>query len=243
VPVDLSPYNVVGGEKPASSAKQNSTIQAIQDALNSIPPAAINGYPGAASVYLDGSGHWSAPPVSSSPITVLGKWTSTTASGGAGYVELLGLTIPAGKLTTQGAIKLWAGGTYLHGGGTSWQVAMQLGLGGLVVWNSGAQTINVTATGNRRAWWFRAVLQAYGTLSNTHAGGYFGVAWPAAAVAGGHLSDMGTVSSTNKISNAFYGAGVAADMTLAQPLGLAVQVAGGTGTATMTLDYARVEVS
>jgi hypothetical protein len=62
MPLDLSPYYVATGEKPASSTKQNNTLQAIQSAINSLPPSQIQGYPANAARYLDGSGNWSVPP-------------------------------------------------------------------------------------------------------------------------------------------------------------------------------------
>jgi hypothetical protein len=241
MPVDLSPYQVAGGEKPASSAKQNNTIQAIQDALNSIPPAQIVGYPGSATSYLDGSGHWSAPPITVFPVTVLGKWTQKVVTNPGG-VDLLNneITIPAGAFTAQGAINCWWGGTFVNNSGANWTFALELRLGGNLLWQSG-QSPSISTHSYSRAWWFRAACQGLST-GNVRSGGYFGLSAVAApAIGKGYLSD--TYPGISLRWAGTFWQGIAVDMTVAQPLTFAVSMAGSTGTVTMNLDYARVEVS
>jgi hypothetical protein len=96
MPVDLTPYFVAAGEKPASSSKQNNTLTAIQGALNSIPPAQIQGYPSNAGKYLDGSGNWSTPGVPTSPWIQMGYVTNNvdvpiTATTAATATQLIAL--------------------------------------------------------------------------------------------------------------------------------------------------------
>lgn len=79
--VNLQSYKVAAGEKPASSTKQNNMIQATEDALNDIDPAAISGFPNDASQFLDGSGSWSTPasPAVTDWASVAGTFTYSSA--------------------------------------------------------------------------------------------------------------------------------------------------------------------
>jgi hypothetical protein len=236
--VDLSPYRIFGDEKPASSAKQNATIQAIQDALNSIPASQIAGYPVVANLFLDGSGHWSTPPITNWGITVLSKWTQKAVTTTAKTDLLNGeITVPAGKLTATGAIKFWMGGLFTNPSGAAKTIQLELKLGPNVIWDSAASD-SLGTSANDHAWIFRGTLQAMNTVGTELGGGYFGLSYPAAATTGkGWLMDTSTSQQTSLFAPFYWG--ITTDMSLAQPLTFSVTLSGGT----MTLDYARFEVS
>jgi hypothetical protein len=239
MPVDLSPYRIFGDEKPASSAKQNNTIQAIQDAINSIPASQIAGYPGAANLFLDGSGHWSAPPITNWGITVLSKWTQKVVSTTAKTDLLNGeITIPAGAMSATGVIKCWMGGLFTNPSGAAKTIQLELKLGpDRVIWDSGASDSLGPATPDH-AWVFRGTLLAMNSIGVVHGGGYFGLSYPAAATTGrGWLLDTATSAQTSLFGSFAYG--TTTNMSLAQALTFSATLSGGT----MTLDYARFEVS
>ena len=78
--VSLAPYRVRAGEKPLASTKQNNMITAVQGAFNApLAASQIVGYPGDATKYLDGAGHWSIPglgPTAVPPVSYV-KTTTT----------------------------------------------------------------------------------------------------------------------------------------------------------------------
>lgn len=61
MPVDLTSYKVANLEL-SSATKFDNYVQAVQDALNALPPAQITGYPADATKFLRGDGSWPSMP-------------------------------------------------------------------------------------------------------------------------------------------------------------------------------------
>jgi hypothetical protein len=245
LPVDLSAYRVVGGETPMSSAKENNTIDAIQAAMNTIPPAQVVGYPNNAAAYLNGAGGWTPPGLTGGPASILLKTSTTDVVNTVIKTDLLGnaITIPGGAMTATGAIKFWMSGDYLNSGGTTAAITLELKLGTNVLWDSG-QSETLDSSAPRHAWWFQGTLHAYGSLSNIHGGGFFAIGDRTNAQAGstGKLADK-SVSGWRSLIGTFQAAPVTTNMAAAQPLTFSVTHSANLTTLSMRLDYARFEVS
>ena len=68
--VDLSSYKVNPSEL-SSSTKFDNMVQAVQDALNALPPSQITGYPSDASKFLRGDGTWATVATTQALVTSL----------------------------------------------------------------------------------------------------------------------------------------------------------------------------
>jgi hypothetical protein len=245
MPVDLSPYRVVGGETPMASVKENNTIDAIQAAMNTIPPVQIVGYPNNAAAYLNGAGGWTPPGLTGGPTSILVKTTTTDVVNTMIKTDLLGnaITIPGGAMTATGAIKFWMSGDYLNNSSFSEAITLELKLGTNVLWDSG-QSEALLNNASRHAWWFQGTLHAYGSLTNIHGGGFFTIGDRTNAQAGstGKLADT-SIGTQRSIIGAFQAAPVTTNMAVAQPLTFSVTHSATFTTLSMRLDYARFEVS
>jgi hypothetical protein len=244
MPVDLSPYRVVGGETPMSSVKENNTIDAIQAVINTIPPVQVVGYPNNAAAYLNGAGGWTPPGLTGGPTSILVKTTTTDVVNTMIKTDLLGnaITIPGGAMTATGAIKFWMSGDYLNNSGFGEAITLELKLGANVLWGSG-QGDSLSSNASRHAWWLHGILQAYGSLTNIHGGGFFAIGDRTNAQSGmGKLADT-SVGTLRSIIGAFQAAPVTTDMAVAQPLTFSVTHSANFTTVSMRLDYARFEVS
>jgi hypothetical protein len=257
--VDLSPYKKSLGERPISSSKQNNLLTAIQNNLNSLPPSQLQGYPGNASVYLDGTGHWTTP----SPPTggfLLVKYTQkevlgTDVSLGFQYTDLLNheFLIPAGTLTANGAIKFWAAGDYLNNSGAAAAVQPYItlvvpGAGGAGDQSpfAGGSSDSVTASATRHAWWCHVIINARGATNAQLGGGYLGISDRVAATTGqGRLTDpyIGGASAGRKMILEFDAAFTTTDMTQARQFEFHWNHSPALATLSARLDWARLEVT
>ena len=106
--VDLSSYKVAASEL-SSSTKFDNLVQAVQDALNALPPSQITGYPSDVAKYLRGDGSWAGAwtsfvPVWSSDGTlpVLGNGTITGKYIQIGKAVFFEIILSMGTTTTFG---------------------------------------------------------------------------------------------------------------------------------------------
>jgi hypothetical protein len=243
MPVDLSPYFVTSGEKPASSSKQNNMITAIQNGLNAVPPSALGGYPSDASKFLDGSGNWRTPGtdllaryVKASTTDVVNTITATDLFGAA-------FTVAGGLLPTNGAIKIFAGGDYLNSTGSTTKMRLRFQLGATTLWEQGATSDSIESAAYRRAWWFQAVVQAMGSTAAQQGSGLFmlGRDTPAAAIGVGFITS--SVSGSGSFFSApFLTAATSVNMASAQTLSLMLTHSTANASLSMRCQYARVEV-
>jgi hypothetical protein len=172
MPFDFSSYRVQSGEKPASSAKFNNFLAAVQAALNDFPAANLHGFPADASKFLDGSGNWSIPVTGMAAVYT--KTTPTDVVNTAVQTDLFGnaFTIGAGKVAAGASIKIWASGDYLNNHvGNNHTIDLGIQLGGVSLYQSGPSDL-IGSSANRRSWWFHAVIQAITTASQI-GGGHF----------------------------------------------------------------------
>jgi hypothetical protein len=245
VTVDLSPYKVGSGERPISSSKQNNLLTAIENNLNSLPPAQIQGYPGGATLFLNGTGGWTAPTAPSQGMTVLVKYTQKDVLGSAGAQDLFNneITIPAGAMSANGAIKFWAAGDYLNNTGGLRTISIYPKLGTVTSLNLGSN--NITASATRRAWWCTGIIIGRNSTASQQGGGYFGLSNSAAATVGqGKVvgTDTGSSGPNANYMGEFEFAATSMDMTKAQPFLLQAQHSSSDATLSIRLDWARIEV-
>jgi hypothetical protein len=257
--IDLSPYKKTLGERPLSSTKQNNLLTAIQNNLNSLPPSQLQGYPGNASVYLDGTGHWTTPSPPAAGFSLV-KYTQKEVTGvdsasGFANTDLLNheFLIPSGTLTANGAIKFWAAGDYMNNFGAV--VVMQPfitlvvpGAGGAGDQNSfaGGNSDSITSSATRHAWWCHVVINARGTTNAQLGGGYLGISDQVAANTGqGRLTDpyIGGASAGRKLMLEFDAAFTTTDMTQARQFEFHWNHGANSTLLSARLDWARLEVT
>jgi hypothetical protein len=242
VAVDLSPYRVGSGERPISSSKQNDLLTAIENNLNSLPPAQIQGYPGGATLFLNGAGGWTAPTAPSQGMTVLVKYTQKDVLGSAGIQDLFNneITIPAGAMSANGAIKFWAAGDYLNNTGGTRTITILPKLGTADLLSLGSNNITTSAT--RRAWWCAGIIIGANSTTSQRGGGYFGLSNSVAATVGqGKIVQTDTIAQANYMGEYEF-AVTSMDMTKAQPFLLRAQHSSSSATLSIRLDWARIEV-
>jgi hypothetical protein len=241
--VDLSPYRVGSGERPISSSKQNNLLTAIENNLNNLPPAQIQGYPGGATLFLDGTGGWTAPTAPSQGMAALVKYTQKDVLGSAGVQDLFNneITIPAAAMSANGAIKFWAAGDYLNNTGGMRTITIYPKLGTATLLSLGSNSIQASAT--RRAWWCTGIIIGRNSTASQQGGGYFGISNSAAATVGqGKLVDAHDPSGYVNYMGEFEFVPTFVDMTKAQPFLLQAQHSGSDATVSIRLDWARIEV-
>jgi hypothetical protein len=240
MPFDFSPYLVGPGEKPASSSKFNNFLTAVQAGMNAMPPANLVGFPSDASKFLNGAGGWSTPVTDMAAVYT--KVTPFEIVNNATLLDLLQgqISIAAGKLGPNAAIKIFAGGEYFNNNSNTIRLRIVLGLGSQTVWDSGqSDTINQNGTpSDRRAWHFHAVIQALGSTAQQSGSGLFVMNTPSAAAAG-----YGKLNSAIGLIGAFENANTTVNMTGSQPLTLQAQHSNAQTTISITLRYCRVEVT
>jgi hypothetical protein len=244
MPVDLSAYRVVGGERPMATFKENNTIDAIQAAMNSIPASQIHGYPNNAAVFLNGVGGWSVPGIIGGAVTVLLKTTTTDVVNTTVKGDLLAgeIVIPAGAMTATGSIKFWMAGSYLNNSaGANQTITLELKLGTSVLWDSLTSDL-ISSNAARHAWWFHGLLQAF-SLTNIHGGGYFGMGDRSTAQGGTGRDADTTVGGGRALHGEFQAAPVTTNMAVAQNLTFSVTHSAVHASLSMRLDFARFEVS
>jgi hypothetical protein len=239
--VDLSPYKVGSGERPISSSKQNNLLTAIETNLNSLPPSQIQGYPGGATLFLNGAGGWAAPTAPSQGMAVLVKYTQKDVLGSAGVQDLFNseITIPAGAMSANGAIKFWAAGDYLNNTGGTRTITIYPKLGTANLLSLGSNNIPTSAT--RRAWWCAGIIIGRNSTASQQGGGYFGISNSVAATVGQGKVVESTSASANYMGE-FEFAVTSMDMTKAQPFLFQAQHSGSDATVSIRLDWARIEV-
>jgi hypothetical protein len=235
VPFDFSSYQVAPGEKPASSAKFNNFLNAVQAGMNAMPPANILGYPADAQKFLNGGGGWTTPITDMAAVFVKATPTAVT---GTTATDLFGnaFTIPAGRMGPNSAIKVWATGDY-NPGGTARTIRLALALGAQTIWDSGASD-PMPSSGSAFGWEFSAVIQNLGSLSAQLASGFFDTNNSANPATGlGKLSG----SWAETMYGFFTGVQTSVNMAGGQTLKLIVTISGVAPT--MTCKAARVEVT
>jgi len=241
MPFDFSASRVAPGEKPASSTKQNNMIQSFQDAVNAMPPANLVGYPADGAKFLNGAGGWSTPVTDMKAVYV--KTTPFELVNNGTMLDLFqnSIFIPAGMLGPSAAIKIWCGGEYYNNdGSTAHKLRIVLSLGPATVWDSGMSD-NISVNGvstDRRGWHFSAVIQALGSTSSQRASGLFSMNTPSAAAAG-----AGKLNNAIGLIGPFEGAQTGVNMAGQQALLFQAQHDAPRSTVSITLQYARVEVS
>jgi hypothetical protein len=242
VPIDLSPYFVQPGEKPASSSKQNNMITAIQNGLNAVPPSALGGYPSDATKFLDGSGNWRIP--GTDLLQRLVKYTATDVVNTITPTDLFGavFTIPAGT-PNFGAIKIFAGGDYLNSSGSTAKIRLRLQLGAQTLWEQGATSDSIESAAYRRAWWFQCVIQAMNSTASQQGSGLFMLSrdTPSAGVGYGFITSSVSGSGSFFVAP-FLTAATSVNLAGSQTLQLILTHSVANASVSMRCPYARVEV-
>jgi len=235
VPFDFSSYQVAPGEKPASSAKFNNFLTAVQAGMNAMPIANLIGYPADANKFLNGGGGWTTPITDMAAVFVKATPTAVT---GTTATDLFGnqFTIPAGRMGPNSAIRIWAMGDY-NPGGTARTIRLALSLGAQTLWDSGASD-NMPSAGSAFGWEFSAVVQNLGSLSAQLASGFFDTNNSANPATG-----LGKLSGTWPEAMFGFWTGVQTSVNTAgaQTLKLTLTISGTNPT--MTCKAARVEVT
>lgn len=237
MPFDFSSYQVAAGEKPASSAKFNNFLQAVQAGMNAFPAANIVGFPSDAGRFLNGAGGWSIPITDMAAIYV--KTSSTEIVNNASALDLFGdaITIAAGKMGPNSAIKIWAGGEYLNNVNTTRNLRLALQLGPSTLWDSGASD-NTQQNNNKCAWHFQAVIQNLGSVASQTGSGLFEMSTPSLPAVG-----LGKLNNAISLYGAFSDVVTAVNMAGSQPLKLIAQHNSAATLLSIKCIYARVEVT
>ena len=169
MPFDFSSYQVAPGEKPASSAKFNNFLNAVQAGMNAMPIANLQGYPADANKFLNGGGAWTTPITDMAQVFIKAAPTAVT---GATPTDLFGnaFNISAGRMTANSALRIWAMGDYtpLSNART---MRLALTLGGATIWDSVSGAM--PGSGGAFGWEFNALIQNLGSLSSQLCSGVF----------------------------------------------------------------------
>ena len=235
MPFDFSSYQVAPGEKPASSAKFNNFLNAVQAGMNAMPIANLQGFPADANKFLNGAGGWTTPITDMAQVFVK---ASPTAVTGTTATDLFGnsFTIPAGRMSANSALKIWATGDYAPSG-TARTIRLALTLGAQTVWDSAASA-NMPASGSAFGWEFVCIIQNLGALNSQLCSGKFDSNNSASPATGtGKLGD----TWPEAMYAFFTGVPTTVNMAGGQSLKLTL-THGGTGP-TMTCRAARLEVT
>jgi hypothetical protein len=149
------------------------------------------------------------------------------------------ITVAANKLSTTGAIKIWAGGDYLNSTGTPRNLTLNLNLGGTAIWTATIDSTNTWGAGSRAAWKFEAVVQALSSTSSQRSAGEFRAGpttFPASVGTGG-------LDNTGGIWGPFLSIASSVDMTSAQALTLKATHGLANAGISVRCEFVRVEVT
>jgi hypothetical protein len=245
MPFDFSSFQVAPGEKPASSAKFNNFLNAVQAAVNGMPPANLSGYPGDAAKFLNGAGGWTTPVTDMAQVFTLE--TPTGDLQGQTLFDLVNFAIPGGKMGSHAALKLYCGGTYVNGDTVQRTLRTLLTLGGQTIWDQTSEQVAITSA-NKRAWHLALVIQSAGAtgggVSNKQfTSGTFWIGSVSNAATGFGL--LAQLNSTPTFGTPIVGpaAGTTVDMTGAQTLRLQGSHSSTNANLTINRLYARLEVT
>ncbi len=147
--VDLSSYKVIANEL-SSSTKFDNYVQAVQDALNTLPPSQIVGYPGDATKFLRGDGSW----VAGIPLIYDRATGTVDVQTSAVETSIYTKSIAGNDMGTTRSLRLTLMGDYLHNNVAGDTITARVKFGGTTFWDASLGALGGTASAIRHPWRF-----------------------------------------------------------------------------------------
>jgi hypothetical protein len=235
VPFDFSSFQVAPGEKPASSAKFNNFLNAVQAGMNAMPAANIVGFPADANKFLNGAGGWATPITDMAQVFTFGPGSDLQGA----LQDLFSVSIPAGRMGPNAAIRIAAAGEYLNNDTAGRTLRIVLVLGSQTIWDVTSPGTGTAAS--RRNWSFEALIQANGSVSAQQSMGMFELSGQNSPATG--MGALQQYSQNAAIEGNFLGVATTVNMAGGQTLKLQAAHSSSQTSVLIRRVLARVEVT